>query len=115
MPPVDLDAGENSVEAGEFARLRDSIRELVNERGWKRRDTPKNLVMALSIEVSELMEPFQWLKTGYLNEIDKEIGNVRQEMADVLIYLIALADELHVDLYECTCEKIQFIQKKHTS
>lgn len=111
MPASDPFEDISSEASGQFAELRNSIRRLVDQRGWRERDTPKNLVMALSVEVAELMEPFQWLSTGTLSELGDELDHVKLEIADVLIYLIALADGLEIDLYKSTSEKIMLLKK----
>jgi len=67
--------------------------------------------MALSVEVAELMEPFQWLDCGSTSELGEKINDVRLEMADVFIYLIAMADQLQIDIYQATCEKLSHNEK----
>jgi len=78
------------------------------ERDWEQYHTPKNLAMALSVEVSELVEIFQWLtpeqSTAIMESGEKE--HVEEELADILIYLIRLADKLDVDLEQAVAEKI---------
>lgn len=94
--------------------LRDQIREFVEERNWNQFHTPKNLATALSVEAAELLEPFQWLKTGNPDELgERKHFAVRQEMADVLIYLIRLADELDIDLVAAAEEKIAHNRTKY--
>ena len=68
-------------------------------RDWDQFHSPKNLAMALSVEASELLEEFQWLTEEQSRSLDPERRErVRLEMADVLIYLLRLADKLDVDL-----------------
>jgi dCTP diphosphatase len=87
--------------------LRDQLRGFVAERDWAQFHTPKNLASALSVEAAELLEPFQWLKTGQLDELNEDVKkNIRHEMADVLNYLVMLADQLNVDLIAAATEKI---------
>jgi hypothetical protein len=54
--------------------LRDELRTFALDRGWDQFHTPKNLASALSVEAAELLEPFQWLKTGELSELDAYSG-----------------------------------------
>jgi NTP pyrophosphatase (non-canonical NTP hydrolase) len=87
--------------------LRDKLRQFAAERDWDQFHTPKNLATALSVEASELLEHFQWLtaeQSARLPPDQKE--RVRDEMADVLLYLIRLADKLEVDLLEAAAQKI---------
>lgn len=94
--------------------LRDQIRDFVSERDWDQFHTPKNLATALSVEAAELLEPFQWLKTGESVELDDQKRfAIRQEMADVLIYLIRLADKLDVDLVAAAEEKLAHNRTKY--
>ena len=94
--------------------LRQRIREFAEARDWERYHTPKNLVMALSVEASELLEPFQWLtpeQSQHLNAEQHEA--VRQEIADVLIYLTRLADLLNIDLLEAAADKLALNARKY--
>ena len=82
--------------------------DFVRERDWEKFHSPKNLTMALSVEASELMEHFQWLteeESGHLSA--EKRGAVEDEMADVLIYLVRLADRLGVDLMEVAERKME--------
>lgn len=100
--------------ASDLAELRDVIRQFSSERDWLRFHTPKNLAMALSVEAAELMEHFQWLPTGADHELDEaaRVG-IRHEMADVLVYLIQLADHTGVDLRSAVLEKMELNRRKY--
>ncbi|HWW08093.1 nucleotide pyrophosphohydrolase [Collimonas sp.] len=99
---------------GEFANLRDQIRQFVTERDWDQFHTPKNLSSALCVEAAELLEHFQWLQTGNGDELSPEkLQQVRHEMADVLVYLIRLADKLDVDLSAAVSEKMVLNRLKY--
>ncbi|MEO6921360.1 MAG: nucleotide pyrophosphohydrolase [Collimonas sp.] len=92
---------------GEFAKLREEIRVFVDERDWDQFHTPKNLSSALCVEAAELLEHFQWLHTGSGDELGPgKLEQVRHEMADVLTYLIRLADKLDIDLSAAVSEKM---------
>jgi len=98
----------------ELAELRDLVREFVSEREWQKFHTPKNVAIAISVEASELLEPFQWLATGDKAELgDARLTGIRHEMADVLAYLILLADRLDVDLYQAMLEKMALNRAKY--
>jgi NTP pyrophosphatase (non-canonical NTP hydrolase) len=99
---------------GEFDELREIVREFVREREWERFHTPKNLATAISVEASELLEPFQWLASGEKDELDAaKLAAIRHEMADVLAYLVMLADKLDVDLYRALLEKMELNRAKY--
>ena len=80
--------------------LQARIRDFARERDWEQFHTPKNLAMALSGEVGELVEIFQWLTPEQSEAVmsGSRAGDVEDELADVLIYLVRLADVLGVDL-----------------
>jgi NTP pyrophosphatase (non-canonical NTP hydrolase) len=99
---------------GELARLRGIVRAFVIERDWDQFHTPKNLSSALSVEAAELLEHFQWLQTGQPEELGPEkLVQVRHEMADVLVYLVRLADKLDVDLMAAVEEKMVLNRAKY--
>lgn len=98
----------------DLVALRGIVRQFAAERDWEKFHTPKNLAMALSVEVAELVEHFQWLSTGEPDELDdaRRIG-VRHELADSLVYLIRLADRLDIDLYDAVIDKMVLNREKY--
>lgn len=91
----------------EIETLQQRLREFADERDWEKYHSPKNLVMALSVEVAELQEHFQWLSNEQSLSLDDETRDaVALEMADVLIYLVRMADRCGVDLSEAVCRKL---------
>ena len=83
-------------------------------RDWEQFHSPKNLAMALSVEVSELVEEFQWLTEAESKALDAERRErVRLELADVFIYLLRLADRLDVDLMRAADDKIVLNERKY--
>lgn len=96
---------------GELAAL---IRAFAAERDWEQFHTPKNLAMGVAIEAAELMEEFHWLTPDESRALPPEqLQAVRHEMADVLVYLVLLADKLGVDLMAAAAEKIAINAKKY--
>jgi NTP pyrophosphatase (non-canonical NTP hydrolase) len=89
--------------------LQHRIREFARERDWEQFHTPKNLAMALSGEVGELVEIFQWLTPEEAAAVmeSARAGDVEDELADVAIYLLRLADVLGVDLLDVTTRKLE--------
>jgi NTP pyrophosphatase (non-canonical NTP hydrolase) len=87
--------------------LRDALRAFAAERDWDQFHTPRNLATALAVEAAELLEPFQWLSDGQDRDLPPETrAAVEAEMADVLLYLVRLADQLGVDLETAAHAKI---------
>jgi NTP pyrophosphatase (non-canonical NTP hydrolase) len=88
--------------------LRDRLRRFAAEREWDPFHSPKNLAMALSVEVAELVEHFQWLSEDASRSLSADtLTKVRDEAADVLVYLIRLADKLGLDLAAAARDKIE--------
>jgi len=100
-----------------------SIRELqerqrifAKERDWEQFHTPKNLVMALSGEVGELTEVFQWLTEEQSRSViddPKKMKQAEEEVADIFLYLIRLADKLGIDIIEAASDKIKKNEQKY--
>jgi NTP pyrophosphatase (non-canonical NTP hydrolase) len=83
------------------AELKKLIGDFVAERDWAQFHSPKNVSMALAIEVAELMEHFQWLTTEASRRIaddPEKLAEVGEELADVVGYSLALANELGIDV-----------------
>jgi dCTP diphosphatase len=87
--------------------LRAALREFAEARDWRPFHTPKNLAMAMIVEAAELVEHFQWLtpEQSMLLTPDKLL-EVRDEVADTLIYLVELADVLGIDPIAAARDKI---------
>lgn len=96
----------------DLSALRELIRQFVDERDWAQFHTPKNLAMAMSIEAAEVMEHFQWLPTGRKLADDKRTA-VGHELADVLVYLVRLADVLDIDLPAAVADKMALNRQKY--
>jgi len=90
------------------------VRDFAHARQWERYHTPKNLAMAMIVEAAELVEQFQWLtpeESAVLSPARREA--VRQEIADVLIYLTRLADLLDIDLLQAAADKLEVNARKY--
>jgi NTP pyrophosphatase (non-canonical NTP hydrolase) len=87
--------------------LAERLRAFAEERDWEQFHSPKNLSMALSVEVAELLEHFQWLTEEQSLNLPPEVRDqVRDELADVFIYLVRLSDRLGIDLREAAWDKV---------
>ena len=88
----------------------------VDERDWKKFHSPKNLAMALSVEVSELMELFQWLDLEQAKKV-MESGKIREEaldeIADIFIYVLAFCNTNKIDISEALINKMKKNAKKY--
>ena len=88
--------------------LRDKLRAFAEARDWNQFHSPKNLSMALMVEVAELMEHFQWLTEAQSGDLAVEKkAVVAEELADILLYLVRLSDKLEVNLLEAALHKLE--------
>lgn len=95
-------------------QLRDALREFATERDWDQFHSPKNLAMALAAEVGELLEHFQWLGEEQSCTLgEQQRSEVALELADVLSYLVRLADKLNVDLLAAAAAKIAINARRY--
>lgn len=85
--------------------LRQRVAAFRDERDWQQFHSPKNLAMAISVEANELLELFLWQDSG--NVPQEKLGAVRDEMADVLAYLLSMADTLRIDLGQALVDKVE--------
>jgi NTP pyrophosphatase (non-canonical NTP hydrolase) len=95
--------------------IQKQLSDFADERDWDQFHNPKNLAMALSVEASELVEIFQWLTPEQAEEImdSSQSDHVKEEVADVMIYLLRLADKLDIDLESIVNDKIVQNGKKY--
>ena len=94
--------------------LRSAISAFIRERDWEQFHSPKNLAMALSVEVAEIVEHFQWLTQEQSRNLPPEkLAEVRQEIGDVMIYLVELADKLGIDPVEAAKSKVEINGNKY--
>ena len=83
------------------------LADFAQERDWAQFHSPKNLASALVVEAGELLEPFQWLTEAQSRSLSSEqLAAVTDEMADVLLYLVQLANALQVDLPKAANAKV---------
>lgn len=87
-----------------FEEAAREVREFRDERDWLRFHNPKDLALSVSIEAAELLEVFQW--SGSDVKVDAKADHAKEELADVAIYCIYLADALGVDLAEAISDKL---------
>ena len=94
--------------------LQQRLREFARERDWDQFHSPKNLSMALIGEAAELVEHFQWLTEEQSAQLpDEKLREVEQELADVFLYLLRIADKLNVDLLAAAADKIDLNARKY--
>lgn len=82
-----------------------------DDRDWKQFHNPKDLAISLSLEASELLENFQWKSSE--DAIEQNLENIKDELADVLIYSILLADQMNLDIEEVIQNKLEKNKRKY--
>ena len=94
--------------------IKHRLREFAAERDWERFHTPKNLACALSVETSEVLEIFQWLSDEESMQLKPEKKeSAEEELADVFLYLVRLADRLDIDLLRAAEKKLDINASKY--
>lgn len=98
----------NMTNMSDLQELRDYIVDFNRERDWDQFHDGKNLAIALSLEASELLEAFLWKKAE-----DVKVDKVKEELADVIIYCIQMADKYDFDIKEIVLEKMKRNAEKY--
>lgn len=94
--------------------IRQRAARFADERDWQQFQSPKNLAMALSVEAAELLEHFQWLSESESRALDDgALQKVGEEIADVQLYLVRLADELGIDILQVVARKAEINEQKY--
>ena len=94
--------------------LKKEITSFVKARDWEKYHSPKNLAMGLSIEASELLEIFLWLSDHESQNLNaKQLKQLKDEIGDVMIYLINLSTKFDFDLIECAKDKLKQNKEKY--
>ena len=95
-------------------QLNEDVNLFVEERDWGLFQTPKNLSMALIVEAAELVEHFQWMRPEESDSLtNNKKKKVAEELADILIYTVRLADRLGVDLEQSAKDKLTKNRRKY--
>ncbi|MBI2878050.1 MAG: nucleotide pyrophosphohydrolase [Candidatus Tectomicrobia bacterium] len=96
--------------------LKKAVKQFAKERDWEKYHSPKNLVMGLSVEVGELMELFLWLSDEESKNLGQtKLNHLKEEIGDVMVYLVNLADKFGLDPIECAMAKLEINEKKYPS
>ncbi|OZG74387.1 nucleotide pyrophosphohydrolase [Hahella sp. CCB-MM4] len=100
----------------DIKKIQSIIAEFATERDWDQFHNPKNLAIAMSVECSEFLEEFQWLTLEQASEVMSDhdkAQRVTDELADVAVYLLRLADKLNIDLESAIHTKIDKNREKY--
>ncbi|MEW4308054.1 nucleotide pyrophosphohydrolase [Rossellomorea marisflavi] len=88
----------------DIQQLMNKIDQFRDDRNWRPHHNPKDLAISISIEAAELLEDFQWVTSE--EALEENTENIREEIADILIYSLTLCSELGFDVKEIVEEKI---------
>jgi NTP pyrophosphatase (non-canonical NTP hydrolase) len=91
-------------------RLQEKYAEFKERRNWEKFHEPKNIAMSISIEASELMEHFQWKDNVPIEKIKRDeelMAGVREELADVILYSLSMAQRLDIDIEKAVEDKLE--------
>jgi len=95
-----------------------NVQEFLKERDWEKYHNPKDLAESICIESAELLQLFQWIKpeeTEQFKNDPSKVQRIKEELADVLIYCLSMANILNIDLTTAILEKIEHNKKKYPS
>ena len=96
------------------SELARKLRDFAAERDWEQFHSPKNLAMVLSVEAAELLEHFQWLTEEQSSSLSNgDLAAVAEEIADIQIYLVRLADRIGVDIGSAVEDKLAVNANKY--
>ena len=98
------------------AQLREMVATFVADRDWHQFHSPKNVAMGIAIEAAELMEHFQWITGEASRQIKDDphtLAEVGEELADIICYCIALANELDLDISRIMTHKMAKNRRKY--
>ena len=96
-------------------KIRQAFSVFADENQWRHLHSPKNLSMALMVEVGELLEHFQWLDEQSAKDIKNNTekkAEVAGEIADVFMYLLVLSDKLEIDMEQAVIQKIAKLKER---
>ena len=105
---------DKATEMDVFEQLKKKALSFRDKRDWRQFHSPKNLSMALIVEAGELVEHFQWMKQEDSFKLAQDkLTAVEEELADILVYLIRMADQLDIDLISAAKKKIKSNEAKY--
>lgn len=93
--------------------LKEMVRQFINERNWEKYHTPRNIAVSVTLEAAELLEHFQWSPPAEDAIDQKKRHEIGEEMADVMAYLLSLANVLDIDIASTMKEKMKKNRSKY--
>lgn len=96
--------------------LKKEVEDFIRERNWEKYHTPKNIAESISIEASELLEEFQWKSPEEIEKLlkdPKKKKSIEEEVADVMIYCLSLANRIDIDVSTAILDKLESNRQKY--
>ena len=94
--------------------LLERLRKFKKDRDWEKYHNPKDVAISVVIEASELLEIFQWIEPSELpGVVEERMDRIKDEIADVFLYLLSLCDALNLDILKISFEKLEKNEKKY--
>lgn len=93
--------------------LHDRLLAFRSARDWEQFHTPQNLAIAISVEAGELLEHFQWMRSGELRPSSTQLKELELELADILILLSYLCEDLHIDAAAVVRRKLEINESRY--
>jgi NTP pyrophosphatase (non-canonical NTP hydrolase) len=98
----------------DIKEITEKIRKFRDERNWMQFHDPKNMAVSIILEASELLEHFQWKTTKEVEKYARQnLGEIKDEIADIALYLFELADNLDISLVDAMDQKLKKNEKKY--
>ena len=100
----------------QIQQLKDKVRAFVDERDWNKYHHPKELAISIAIEAAELLEIFQWDEKVHVQKIkgdEETMSKLKEEIADVMMYILCLSNQLDLDLSEAVLAKLDRNRAKY--
>ena len=98
------------------SELREQVQKFITDRDWSKYHNPKDISVSITIEASELLEVFQWVRDDDADDLLKDpikLNSVKDELADIIIYCLSLANSLDIDVSQAVTDKIEKNKRKY--
>jgi len=99
-----------------ISSLREAVRSFIRERVWEKYHNPKDLAESICIEAAELLQLFQWTPSNHSTSFKKDkakMKHIREELSDVIIYCVSMANALDIDLTSAIYDKLERNKQKY--
>ena len=99
-----------------ISKLRVEVKSFISERSWEKYHTPKDIAESICVEAAELLQLFQWITPKESEDLSKDktkIQRIKEELSDVIIYCLSMANAIDIDLSDAILEKLEQNKNKY--